>query len=96
MIGLLNYARRFGRSHPSRIGRIGLTDYAHQKPGRIDQVWEIISIKIGLGQNIPFKNWSDRFKTLRPSRPSRIDLSRKSLAGYGLQGLADYCPGLVG
>ena len=50
MIGLLNYARRFGRSHLSRIGRIGLTDYAHQKPGRIDQVWEIISIKIGLGR----------------------------------------------
>ena len=67
MIGLLNYDRRFGRSHPSRIDRIGLADYAHKKPGRIDQVWEIMSIKIGLGQIIPFKNWSDRFNRLRPS-----------------------------
>ena len=49
MIGLQNNARRFGRSRLSKIGRIGLADYAHQKPGRIDQVWEIMSIKIGLG-----------------------------------------------
>ena len=38
MIGLLNYARRSGRSHLLRSGRIGLADYARQKSSRIDLV----------------------------------------------------------
>ena len=38
MIGLLNYARRSGRSHLLRSGRIGLVDYARQKSSRIDLV----------------------------------------------------------